>query len=299
MAVLVGEGRQVTRRVSELENQLATEGSAWQRSQPSPEGTPPADTAPVSPEPQPADTEPTNPEPQPAAPQTAPEVVPLKIGVVDDSKSFRDSAHDKASAELTSTAEQRSQHFVKRIARSVWQGFTRPYMEQRAIQRNLDAMVREHHSRFGGDEEGKLKQEANDDRTVERFLGESFRVYEDAGETKTELGDSQPEREIKQAIKKLVGDYIRGDLNDDNFEEERGRVLQQLTAEHPDLMGQGLHFADNMHEIARAIMEREETQEAQLELLSQTEIILGQAHNTQRTEAKSRETSWWIKAAGQ
>jgi hypothetical protein len=113
-------------------------------------------------------------------------------------------------------------------------------------------------------------------------------INSDIGETHARLDDGNDETAIavKAGITGLIDQYARGDLDDDSFEEEKNRVLQQLARSNPDLLGEGDLFADNLLTVAQNVKAMVRHDRGVADILQDARFDVGRVRTDARTEAR-------------
>lgn len=235
----------------------------------------------------------TTPEPTPSPPDVsvpvAPEITrpvdeeePLTVAMIDDSYGMRQRARDIADARLASETQKGGG--FRGLLRRVWKGsVANEYYRQKY---NNEAMTDLHsqESMFGSNRRASRNHVVN---TVDRFTSEyeAETVHREAGERKEMLDDSPEGNLVKSAIKGLINEYALGTLDDEGFNSERLRVLSDLSTTHPQLMGEGLLFADNLLDIAQQVRGRVNAGASLEATLERMKFIVGEASTGVRTEA--------------
>lgn len=212
----------------------------------------------------------------------------IAIGGIEDVRAL---ARDAADARLNNETQGGGfRGFVRRI----WKGnIAREYYQQKYHREAQEEIV----------ESGNLYVHQTADRAAsDETLGSVVTrlthkhidelTSRDAGEAYARIDDAEDEQAvaIKQEIHDLIDSYCNGGLDDANFEEEKNRRLSALAQENPELLGEGLLFADNLLEIAqnvRAMVRHDRGVEA---ILEEARIDVGHFKTGVRTEARFSKT---------
>jgi hypothetical protein len=184
----------------------------------------------------------------------------LVVGIAGTGHDARLYAKDAGHEKHLSYLEEKSG--VRNIARKIWSGVSggakrnKLDLESRQeIEANAHNNLFMHH----GVTDEEWTDMARD--TITRFTGEyEHSLDHDAGERGAEISnESDPNAvAIKTAVKGLIRDYAEGNLTDESFGEEKKRVLAELASNGvtSELLGEGATFADNLHDIAKAVVKR-------------------------------------------
>jgi hypothetical protein len=222
-------------------------------------------------------------------PNPGSEQLRITVGSIED---VRARARDAADARLS----QETQHgggfrgFIRRI----WKGsVAQPYYQQK-YQRQAEQEIIETgnlHVHTGGSQE-------DSDRTIAAAVTQMTHKHADelisagAGESLQRIDDETDEQavNVKNGINGLIEAYCSGDLDDANFEEEKNRVLTELAKENPELLGEGLMFADNLLEIAQNVRGMVRHDRGVQAILESVRIDVGKLNTGVRTEANFTRT---------
>ena len=91
--------------------------------------------------------------------------------------------------------------------------------------------------------DGAPSQDEIDRSVIEKLTHQNIDqlLSEESGETHRRIDDeTDPEaQEVRGAVNDLISRYARGELDDENFEEKKNRVLHVLAQNNPELLGEG------------------------------------------------------------
>jgi hypothetical protein len=217
-------------------------------------------------------------------PVSPPSSESLKLVIVDQSKDALEAARDRADAQLVEELGEGGG--FKRFVNGIWKGnIAKEFYRQRYIRTATESIEA---SQNVLTHEVALSAEARSraiDATIERFQSDHDEViHEDAGEKKEIQSDDS---EVATAFKDMIRRYAQGDLNDTTLREERTRFMQAYRETHDEeTFGRGLVTTDNMMEIARAVMGAVEHGESMDNVISNMQVITGEARGGVRTEAR-------------
>ena len=214
----------------------------------------------------------------------------LQIVVVDVSAARQDMARDAADARLN--AETQAGGGVMGLARRIWKGSIAHEYYRQKYTHEAQGQIDETQNLFIN-EDGSPAAEASLGAVVERFASDYDEViHTEAGERRNLLDDptDPAANNIKTSIRELLRAFADDDLDDGNFEEEKNRVLKDLAAENPDLLGPGLLYADNLLEIAQNVKAAAAHGRGVQEILDDAQFTVGEAKMGARTEARFNAT---------
>jgi|GEM_PF-4031426 len=93
--------------------------------------------------------------------------------------------------------------------------------------------------------------QAEDQALISRFSHELDRAVLHHGEQKTNISERAEYRAVEQEIKGLVRELVAGNFADDaSFIEARNRVLERVSREHPEIVAEGMMYAENLRQVA-------------------------------------------------
>ncbi len=135
------------------------------------------------------------------------------------------------------------------------------------------------HDSIGGGKDREKISEIRRSLSGERQEGEKEKDFEKR-HTQTEA--------LKAQIRELVMDYAGGGMPDEAFKEASKRVLDPVGLRRiaPDVVAEGLVFASNLFDIARAVRSRVEHGERLEDLDLDFDITLGRAKEATRTKTE-------------
>lgn len=219
----------------------------------------------------------------------------IAIGSVDDVRALaRDAAEARINTEVQGGGK------FKRLIRRIWKGNTaREYYRQK-YQVEAEAEIVESGNLYvhqGADRDAS-------DRTMQTIVSKLTHAHVDelishsAGESHARIDDSDDEQAvaIRQGVHDLISRYSAGELDDDNFEEEKNRVLAGLAHDSPELFGEGLMFADNLLEVAQNVRARVRHDYGVEDILRDARIDVGRVKTGVRTEARFGRTDEVLEA---
>ena len=138
--------------------------------------------------------------------------------------------------------------------------------------------------------DGAPSQDEIDRSVIEKLTHQNIDqlLSEESGETHRRIDDeTDPEaQEVRGAVNDLISRYARGELDDENFEEEKNRVLHVLAQNNPELLGEGRMFADNLLLVAQNVKSMVRHDRGVDEIMANAIIDLGQIRTDARTEAR-------------
>lgn len=260
----------------------------------------PATSAPITPTP----ATPIVPPASPAPPAPAPRVSgapgtgsEFKLVLVDQSKDARDFARDAADERLTNELNEGGR--FRRFVKGVWKGnLARDYYRQKYI--------REAQSAIEASQDVLTHEVSDVDRrtnakmaTIQRFQGDYEGMVstgpDGVGERKDVLTE---DNELARGFKRIIREYAEGRIDERALAEERGRVIHAyVEAYGTDQIGEGLVRTDNLIEIAQAVKGAIEHGESIDHVISNMQIITGEARTGARTEAhysKADKAAEWL-----
>lgn len=212
----------------------------------------------------------------------------LQVQIIDISHGVREAAHEHADMQL---AERMSGGGFRGFLKRTWySSIAREYTHLRAVTDGVERITEEQDLYAVNPEiENSREHKATAAALTERFTADfDEAVHEQAGEKNTniELENTESGQEIKAAVHELVTDYAEGRIDEDAFNEERTRVLQNLSNNNPELMGEGLLYADNLLEIAQTVKAAVEHGQGIEDVMESMRIKVGEARVGARTEVK-------------
>ena len=208
----------------------------------------------------------------------------IAIGSVEDVRAIaRDAADRRLSDETQKGGGFRG--FVRRI----WKGSVAQKYYQQKYQREAEEEITQTgnlHLHTGGSiYDSNETMQTVVSRLTHRHADEL--ISHSAGERLFRVDDreDEPATAVKEGIFELVDRFSSGELNEENFEEEKNRVLRELARQHPELLGQGILFADNLLEIAQNVRAMVRHDRGVRDILETAKIDIGQVKTGVRTEA--------------
>ncbi len=220
---------------------------------------------------------------------------PVRIAIGNLDKSVDAVSRDRSDARI---AEETQGRGVRGFIRKLWKGGSFRELHFQRYRREARDEILESgnlhiHQTDDADAQGRTTQSVieklthrNVDELISEGSGETHRRIEE---------DTDPEAQaIKGAVMDLIDRYARGDLDDDNFEEEKNRVLHELAQDNPDLMGEGRLFADNLLQVAQNVSAMVRHDRGVQDILADAVIDIGQIRTDAKTEARYSKTDAMI-----
>jgi hypothetical protein len=156
--------------------------------------------------------------------------------------------------------------------------------------------IQESENIYANDEEGGASRSVHEEAMralVERFSND-YDTTLHAGEARGALSPFPENETVRSAIKKLIGDYATGAIDQAVFKEERTRIISLLSSGDPSGERRSAMYADNLMEIAEEV-KASVSHGAGLESLDlDFEIVVGRAKSAIKTEAKFNKVDWII-----
>lgn len=208
---------------------------------------------------------------------------PIKLVLVDESKDALVAAVDQADKKMTEELSPEDRGKLRNFVNSIWKGgiakdyYRRKYTQQsyEQITSAQDTLVFE----ADNNKRGSAKQ-----ATVDRFLNEyDEMIHTEAGESReVQSNDS----EISKGINTLIKAYCTGAINDATLLEEKTRLFGDYQKSRGVDSVKELVMADNVLEVARAVMGAVDHGESIDNILNNIQIITGEARTGVRTEVQ-------------
>jgi len=212
---------------------------------------------------------------EPAAPQIPEKKKLPEIAFTDTTSHIRETARDTADAKMTDSKNEL--RGFKGFFKKLWKhNLFKEYYRQKEVAKAEKDLLK-------GDSSNNLEKQA----ITQRMLAEGEEaIFREAGEKKEALGETPEEQIIKEDVKKILTDYAMGNINEAVFIEEQNRVFSRLKNVRQDVIDKGLSYASNFLEVAKQIKQNFEHGESLDKLVTETNIILGNAKKSVRTEAQ-------------
>jgi hypothetical protein len=208
----------------------------------------------------------------------------IAIGSVEDVRAIARDAADRRLSDET----QRGGGF-RGFVRRIWKGSVAQGYYQQKYQREAEEEIAQtgnlHLHTGGSSYDSNETIQTVVSRLTHRHADEL--ISQSAGERLFRVDDreDEPATAVKEGIFELVDRFSSGELNEENFEEEKNRVLRELARQHPELLGQGILFADNLLEIAQNVRAMVRHDRGVRDILETAKIDIGQVKTGVRTEA--------------
>lgn len=213
----------------------------------------------------------------------------LKVVLVDATAKAESEARDVAEEKMAADKEELKgfKGFLKRI----WKhNLARGWYIRREYDKAREKILGSKNI-YADETQEKSAHEGAMQTIVERFQSEyEEMVHREAGEKKDRLGNSFEEQQVKSEITKLIRDYAPVDLsskrNQETFENEKNRILSQLSGIKREIVGKGSLFADNLLEVVKQVQAALEHGKKMEDLDLDLEVVIGRAKDRVRTEAQ-------------
>ncbi|MDP3992736.1 MAG: glycosyltransferase [bacterium] len=221
----------------------------------------------------------------PPALGNSPEPETYRVGIVDLDKSVESVARDVADEKMT--AEKKELRGVKGFVSKIWRhNLFQAYYRNKEVAQARQKII-SNKDLLANDGASRAEHEKEMGAIVDRFTSEYEElVHTEAGEQKEALENDEYGQQIKDEIIGLIKDYASETIGEADLAEEKTRLLSAIQLVRPDLLGDGVLFADNITEIARAVKDSLHEGVSLDGLDSRIEIVLGEARSGARTEAK-------------
>jgi len=207
-----------------------------------------------------------------------------RIAFVDTSHLVDSESRDLAERRMIEDKE--SQRGVGGILKKIWKhDLFREYYRQKEIYRAKEELMEGGGNLYAEADEEKHQHSVAMQSVTERFMSD----YEETvhqGEEKEVLESNEESEEVRQNIKELIKMYASGSIDDEQFAEERLKILSALQESNPNLVSAEYVHADNFLAIAQNAKESVKNGKALEELDLDFEIILGRARSGIRTETE-------------
>lgn len=187
----------------------------------------------------------------PAAPESRndPEVrndEKLSIHFTDRDRDIREQSIDRAERRLRNEIEQGDGGRFRKMVRRIWKGvYAHPVFRERYSREARDQLRQEYDS---NPQAYRRANEALIDDVVTREAMGLNEGLEDQGVER--MGDSPGEQMLQTEVRNLIRQYAGSDMSQEEFYEERTRLIDRVREEHPDLLDGAYAIADNMIRVA-------------------------------------------------
>lgn len=209
---------------------------------------------------------------------------PFKVGVVDVSRAVEEKARDIADERMTE--ERKNTRGFRNILKRVWKHnlFNAYYRNKEVVKARQEILSSG--NLFAPEKADRSHHNAEMGAIVDRFVSDyDGMIHEGADEEKANLPETEEGRLVREQIVELIKRYANEEIDDQNFEEEKARMIMDIQRHYPDLLQGSEMFADNIGEIARSVKESIHEGVTLDELTDQIEVVLGRAKAGVRTEA--------------
>jgi hypothetical protein len=205
----------------------------------------------------------------------------LRLVLVDQSRDAHDEARDAADARLDQELGEGGR--AKRFLNGIWKGnVAKDFYRQKYVNQALESI--QDSNSIMADAPAERRTRAVE-ATIERFQSDFDEViHTDAGESReVQAEDSQ----LTRGIKKIIHNFVEGNLDAASLQEERTRFLIEYRKQHgSESLGQGIVTTDNLLQIAQTVAGAVEHGESLDNALGKLQVITGEARNGARTEAR-------------
>ncbi len=245
-----------------------------------------------------APSAPTNPDQRPPAPEPQQpekqEPLHIAIGNVEDVRAI---ARDAADKRLNAEVEGGKGGFGKWVRR-LWKGNIAREHYQQKYHREAEQQIVESGNLYVHEGGTQAASDQTMESVVTRLTNKHVDelVSHDAGESYARIdNENDPQATaVKQTIRDLINRYSNNQLDDNNFEEEKNRALSELARDNPELLGEGLMFADNLLEVAQNVKAMVRHDRGVEDILRDARIDVGRLKTGVRTEARFGKTDQLI-----
>lgn len=205
------------------------------------------------------------------------ELPELKVVLADTSDDFASRVHQKAREDFNDAKLKAG------IFRRAWLGMTvdRQILK---LQNRAASEFRANQSVFENDTDGH-KQRAEDGAIVRKIEAENEALLDNSEEF-VRLDDTPEGKAIKDGFRGLISEYVQEHLGKDEFESAKDEMLRQVVIDNPELIGQGLAFAENLTDIAEQVKLRTEVGHDLQTTLESIQFILAETREHLRTEVE-------------
>jgi hypothetical protein len=205
----------------------------------------------------------------------------LRLVLVDQSRDAHDEARDAADARLDQELGEGGR--TKRFLNGIWKGnVAKDFYRQKYVNQALESI--QDSNTIMADAPAERRTRAVE-ATIERFQSDFDEViHTEAGESReVQAEDSQ----LTRGIKKIIHNFVEGNLDAATLQEERTRFLIEYRKQHgTESLGQGIVTTDNLLQIAQTVAGAVEHGESLDNALGKLQVITGEARNGARTEAR-------------
>src|SRR3989338_7786838 len=216
-----------------------------------------------------------------------------KISFVDVSSFAESEAID--AGEESMTRKKGTAGFFERI----WKhNIMKNYYEKKAILEAQDKIKQSGNIYTNEGLEKKHHDEAMD-AVVDKFTDEYSKeiIAKDADQRNRKLETSVAGvPELKTHIQDIIRRYARGELSDTAYEEERNRLLSQVTGVARDVIDDGSMYADNLKKVALQAKQAYDHGVALEDLDLDFDITVGRARSSVKSEAHLNKVDEIVKA---
>jgi len=185
----------------------------------------------------------------------------------------------------------------KKFFKKLWKHDTMHHYYHRKEVEKAKKEMRETGNIFTGEEADVLYSEKAKESIVSRFADVEYEetIHTEAGEKRYVLGENETKEkttedstDLKREIKQALKDFASGKIDENQFQEERNRVLSKIHGVAADHVDNHLRFTDNMLEMAKQYRDAVEHGLAidNLDNDLNFDIVVGKARLGVRTEAK-------------
>ena len=211
----------------------------------------------------------------------------LKVVLVDQSRDAQDEARDRADARLDQELGEGGK--FKQFLNGIWKGnIAKDFYRQRYIHQDLDTIKSAESVHINEDADRRSQALA---ATIDRFSSEHDElIHTNAGERREVQAEDSA---LSIGIKGIIRDAVERaqtsgrPLSDRILQEEKTRFLTEYRKEHgEEALGKGLATADNLLDIAQAVYGAVEHGQSLDNVVTNLQVITGEARNGARTEAR-------------
>jgi len=208
-----------------------------------------------------------------------------RVAIVDTSEALEEQARDMAEESLTASKEDLKG--IKGVFSKIWKhNLAREYYRQKEIAKAKNEISESGNLLVGEGAEQVVHDEAMN-AVVDRFVQEyEEAIHTEAGEERNVVGnESAEDQHISISVRALIREYASGRIDEDNFNEERKRIIADATGLTDDELEKAVSHTDNLFEIAKQAKTAVEHGASLDDIDQEIEIVVGKAKLGVRTES--------------
>lgn len=208
-----------------------------------------------------------------------------RVAIVDTSDALEEQARDLAEERLSASKEDLKG--ISGVFSRIWKhNLAREYYRQVEIAK-AKAEISEAGDLYVGEGADHSVHEAAMSSVVDRFVQEYEEViHTDAGEERRVVGNESPENQhLNMLVRALIREYASGRIDEDNFNEEKKRVISEATGLDGEELENTVNHTDNIFDIAKQAKLAVEHGASLDQIDKEIEIVVGKAKLGVRTES--------------